>query len=1112
MGSKGSTTTTSSAPPQAVSDMYNYLMQQGKSLQQQPYQAYQGTLVPDVNATQQNAVNQSQQYSQAAQPYLQQAGQMTQQAASGYSPQNYAQGVNAYMSPYLNTAMGATAAQMNNVNQQQQQKLLGDTIQQGAFGGDRGQIAQAALMNQQNLALGNVLSGMANQGYQSAAQNYQTGLQQQGALAAQYGNIGNLAQTAGMTGASQLATAGGIPYAVQQAQDAANYQQFAQQQAYPWQTLGSLANMASGLGAGQGGTSATTQPGGNIMSQVLGLGTAFLTSDKRAKDNMEPVGKTFDGQNIYRYNYKGSPTTQLGLSAQEVEKRHPNAVAKNNDGIRMVDYSQATSDAADRGHFAAGGSSQGGLVPNSLNRKPYATYGSVGGSQQQFGPTPYADDPLTQEMAALAKVTLGSYVPHFNVAQGGHGVGIPAPPEPQKQDMADATALGNFGSAFAKSPMGKGLSAYISNNTAMATQPGTWQAPTSDYWGYASGGLVPRVRHADGDSANPPAQNTVPANTDFLGDLGSQVGKFVGNLRSTETQPGLIGNIFNGGKPLDDYTRFAIMAAGLGAAADPSQNPLQAIARGGLTGVQAYSNRLKAAQDYNIKNVENQIAQERVDNELKRIALEGNNQNLLIWGGLMRDYHLEHRPVLDEQGKQKLDPTTGLPMTHSFMAPNEGTGRQPMEIEDFNRALDAIAGASTLSPALIQALRPQRQAQATGGQSLLPEDGGPKIISPIEEKDQNPSNEPPIKMAQAAPVNTAGSTMNDASGYPDIAKGYGPNDYAELARVQFEVMKAAQNAGTKVDYERAEKLYNSYMEKAQKIAKGEEPTLLSDGKTMGFPQSILKANRQKEFENTQNTKNADISGKATEDAVHYIQNVAGSRQILDDMTNLYGKVDTNRLADFQADLIGAVRSLPTLDNYLKDNGLDVDSQDFQGKTDVGQKDTIQSAFKSLGEQASAKAPGAELAGLMKAAADPTRAPLAKYSVVVKAKAMMDQTEERNRAWIQASSRNPSLPYATFLESWTSDPKHSDNAYLQKAIDTTPYFLGMTDESLKALPFQRSDKMPAPSGGMSLVPAKNEGQVRKSWMGSDPFEYDPDNQIYINKANNKKFKINGTAVQ
>jgi hypothetical protein len=563
--------------------MYKYITEQGKALQQQPYQQYQGQLVPDINATQQAGIDQSQQYSQAAQPYLQQAGQMTQQAAAGYNPQNFGQGVSAYMSPYMQQAMGATAAQMQNVNQQQQQQLQGNAIQQGAFGGDRGKVAQAALMNQQNLAMGQTLGNMANTGYQSAAQNYMTGLGAQGQLGAQMGNIGNLAQNAGMTGAQQLSAAGAIPYAVQQAQNAAGYQQFAQQQAYPWQTLGSLANMASGLGAGQGGTSTATAPAPNPMNAALGLGTSLLTmSDERSKDNMEPIGKTFDGQNIYKFNYKGDPKTNIGLSAQEVEKRNPNAVHKTEGGLRMVDYADATSRAADRGHFAAGGSSMGGLVPESMERRPYA-YGGVGQSQRQFGETPYADDPLAEEMAALAKITLGSYIPHTSI-QGGGGIGLPHA-QPYEAPAFDTSGVAGFGKALkGKYDQTFGISA---NNPSYMSGAGGYEGMGPFTSSYATGGLVPRIPHADGESADP--EKTVPADQGFFGNLGSSISKGLSSLPSSSDQPGLIGNLFNKGQPISDDVRQAIMAAGFGMAASPSPFLTQAIGQGGLTGMNTYA-------------------------------------------------------------------------------------------------------------------------------------------------------------------------------------------------------------------------------------------------------------------------------------------------------------------------------------------------------------------------------------------------------------------------------------------------------------------------------------------------------------------------------------------
>jgi hypothetical protein len=58
------------------------------------------------------------------------------------------------------------------------------------------------------------------------------------------------------------------------------------------------------------------------------------------KTDIEKVGKTDDGQQIYSYRYKSGGPIQMGLMAQEVEKKHPDAVVKKG-GIRFVDYGKA---------------------------------------------------------------------------------------------------------------------------------------------------------------------------------------------------------------------------------------------------------------------------------------------------------------------------------------------------------------------------------------------------------------------------------------------------------------------------------------------------------------------------------------------------------------------------------------------------------------------------------------------------------------------------------------------------------------------------------------------------------------------------------------------------
>lgn len=101
----------------------------------------------------------------------------------------------------------------------------------------------------------------------------------------------------------------------------------------------------AGLGGQSQGTSNSTTKGSS-SSIGLNLGTIAgaigSLSDERAKEDIEAVGETNDGQTIYRYRYKGEDEWQLGLIAQEVAKVHPEAVGRRKDGMMTVDYKQAT--------------------------------------------------------------------------------------------------------------------------------------------------------------------------------------------------------------------------------------------------------------------------------------------------------------------------------------------------------------------------------------------------------------------------------------------------------------------------------------------------------------------------------------------------------------------------------------------------------------------------------------------------------------------------------------------------------------------------------------------------------------------------------------------------
>jgi len=91
-----------------------------------------------------------------------------------------------------------------------------------------------------------------------------------------------------------------------------------------------------------------------LLSGVSNLGGAGISaygmmnaaplisfSDERVKENKEEVGSLYDGTPVYTYNYLGDKEPRMGVMAQDVEKRRPDAVGEFG-GIKTVDYNKAT--------------------------------------------------------------------------------------------------------------------------------------------------------------------------------------------------------------------------------------------------------------------------------------------------------------------------------------------------------------------------------------------------------------------------------------------------------------------------------------------------------------------------------------------------------------------------------------------------------------------------------------------------------------------------------------------------------------------------------------------------------------------------------------------------
>lgn len=104
------------------------------------------------------------------------------------------------------------------------------------------------------------------------------------------------------------------------------------------QQAGNLANWQSNVTSAKNAqTAQNTQIGASVATAALSALAAF--SDRRVKKDIKKVGKTDDGLPIYTYKYKGQNKTQMGVMAQDVEKKKPGAVHEVG-GIKMVNYAK----------------------------------------------------------------------------------------------------------------------------------------------------------------------------------------------------------------------------------------------------------------------------------------------------------------------------------------------------------------------------------------------------------------------------------------------------------------------------------------------------------------------------------------------------------------------------------------------------------------------------------------------------------------------------------------------------------------------------------------------------------------------------------------------------
>lgn len=254
-----------------------------------------------------------------------------------------------YMSPFIEQAMEPQLREAERSSQVQGQQNQAKAVGQGAFGGSRSGLVEAERQRNLGMQQGDIRAKGYQTAYEQAAnqfnQDSSRGLQAQqlGEQSRQYGaGLGMQGLQTALQGAGQLGALGGQQFqqgmdinklqnayggqqqALQQQGLTQAYEDFQNQQNYPYKQLGFMSDMVRGLPLGQQTTKTMYEPNPGMAQQIGALGMGAYGLSKFMADGgltSYADGGSVDSQdNILRIVSKLSDQ-QLQQSAQAAQVR-----------------------------------------------------------------------------------------------------------------------------------------------------------------------------------------------------------------------------------------------------------------------------------------------------------------------------------------------------------------------------------------------------------------------------------------------------------------------------------------------------------------------------------------------------------------------------------------------------------------------------------------------------------------------------------------------------------------------------------------------------------------------------------------------------------------------
>jgi len=318
-----SQSTTSYDIPAYFKEIQERTLRKGETEFAKPYQAYTGQRIAGLDPMETQAANIYQNQ------ILPQSGQLAGIGAQTYDSATAA----AYANPYQDQVISGALGDLQEAYGQSQKGMSAQAIGAGAFGGSRQGIENVLGQERYLDTVGDTSARLRQAGFESGANRFAQDRSTQ--LQSAQSQIGALGQSA-----AGLAGFGTQARGLQQAGFAEDYRDFIEQREFGGNQVKQMIGALSGApirSYGEERTGYTTTPyaSPSIAGQIAGAYTAY-NSDIRLKDDINLIGKSPSGINIYTFKYKGDGKTYQGVMAHQV----PHASIVNDEGYLMVDYNK----------------------------------------------------------------------------------------------------------------------------------------------------------------------------------------------------------------------------------------------------------------------------------------------------------------------------------------------------------------------------------------------------------------------------------------------------------------------------------------------------------------------------------------------------------------------------------------------------------------------------------------------------------------------------------------------------------------------------------------------------------------------------------------------------